>query len=275
MTMAKRWMILTIVMIVVVLAVTALALRSSVREATAIATETMATTAKTAGGTTTAGLSAPAASTDGGAVTIVSLDGTQTFTVPEPGDPEWEDYQEMLQHRQFRSVLRNSSGYGLPYDPEWRSVITGRREAPPIDAELSGGMSSLTALANAVVAAIVAEDRKRLQALRITPAEFETIFWPEFPQSRPYVRIPVAEAWGFHLAKCLGGVGRALQDFGGRQLELIDVSYGSTKEYTNFVLYEDVTLHTLDPESHERVDLGVVPTLAKRNGRFKVFIYRD
>jgi hypothetical protein len=211
---------------------------------------------------------------DEGAI-IVSLDGEQVFTVPKPDDPDWDDYLEMLEHPQYRTIRRNPGEYPIPYDPEWRSVVTGRRDVDPIDLELEGGKGSIEELGEALVAAVTARDSRALFELAVSEKEFKTIFWPEFPQSRPYLRIPADEVWGFHHAKCHGGIKDVLGEFGGRRLELERLITGNRKPYTGFTMIEDVKLQVLDLDNHERYVLSFVPTLVKRNGTYKAYIYRD
>lgn len=208
-------------------------------------------------------------------VTFQSLDGEYTFGVPGPADPEWDDYQAMRQHPRYRSSLDNNPDYQIPYDPEWRSTITGVRYAPPVDQELRSAHDSLGEVAAAVLAAVGESDFDRLNGMSVDRDEFEVICWPSFPQSRPYAKVPVAEAWHFHTGHCAGGIREMLRQHGGRPLVLDTVAQGETVDYGNFRLHNDVVIHALDPDRGEKVQITSLQSVIERNGRFKPFIYKD
>ena len=66
---------------------------------------------------------------------------TQPGHYPEPGDPEYPDYQEMLRQPEYQLSVSNSPGFRIPYDSEWRSMRTGRRDVAMHDRPLSTGGS--------------------------------------------------------------------------------------------------------------------------------------
>jgi hypothetical protein len=204
-----------------------------------------------------------------------SLDGRHTFRVPRPGDPEWEDYLEMRRHPEYASMVQNSAGYAPPYDPEWRASIEGKRKAEPVGLELHGGFSSLRDLAEAVMKELREKDAEGLQELRIRKEEFEIVCWPSFPQSRPYLKIPVAEAWGFHFASSRSGGLQGLRSFGGRSLALEGLGYADIVDYDNFKLFNDLEIIAVDEDTNDRIELSFVQSAIERNGVFKVFMYED
>ncbi len=208
-------------------------------------------------------------------VSFASRDGATVFTVPSPGDPEYADYTEMLQHPRFRSALEGLPGYALPYDPEWRSVIQGKRKTAPTPLQFEGGAGSLAALANAYLQAIGAGDEIAVLRLRISRDEFERILWPEFPQSRPYLRIKPEDAWSLHHANSMSGVLKALEEQAGRKLDLVDIEHGDVVEYTNFTLYRDVLIRVRDAETQRIQELPYLPVVVRRNGKFKAYLYRS
>jgi hypothetical protein len=109
-------------------------------------------------------------------------DGLRRVRVPAPGDAEYVDYQEMLTHLMFRSSVENSPGYAPPYDPEWRSVLTGRRNAGSVDLEFVNGARSLEELGRFVMLAALDGDGQALVGLAVNKDEFELILWPGFPR---------------------------------------------------------------------------------------------
>jgi hypothetical protein len=208
------------------------------------------------------------------AVTITSRDGSLTFRVPKPGDPEYPDYQEMLRHPSYRSSAEGRPGYALPYDPEWRSVIAGKRQVAPIHFALDGGAGSMEQLGQALLAALRAADADKLVRLRVGRQEFETLLWPEFPQSRPYLRIDPEDAWMMHHNSSASAVASLLHTWGGRELELIGVDYGNVVQYTNFTLYQDVRLRVRGAGTADMFEITEVPAIVGCNGQFKTYTYR-
>jgi len=209
------------------------------------------------------------------AASFVSRDGTVRFQVPQPTDAEWADYQEMLKHPAYRSSGTGAPGFAMPYDPEWRAVARGRRDAPAVDLALENAVPRLEDLAQAVLESLRDRDAGRLLSLHLTRDEFLRICWREFPQSRPYLKIPDAEAWSFQQSKCSEAALSALRAFGGRGWILHSVESGRSTPYRNFTLHEGVTIRAIDPESGRLTVLGVAPVVVERDGRFKVFVYGE
>lgn len=209
-------------------------------------------------------------------IAIESRDGRETFTVPAPGDREWEDYLEMKKHRQYQSFMDGRDGYAIPYDPEWRALVRGHRDAPPVDYQLVGTYSSLEDLAREVLRALHDKDAAFLREMHLRMEEFETVCWPSFPQSRPYVRVPVQEAWGLHFAACTSGLAGMMNEHGGRDLVLDEVEVASRTEYPpNFHLLDGVTIHAHDRQTNQSVTIQNVDGVIERDGRFKVYIFED
>jgi len=178
-------------------------------------------------------------------------------------------------HNRNRSPLESSPGYYPPADPESLSVITGRRDAPEVSLELSGGATSLEALARAFLAAVEVKDERALHAMRVSRAEYETILWPEFPQSRPITHIPVREAWGFETARSLAGASRAAGTYGGKHLTFLRVDYARTETFRNFNLLRDVRILIREPRGGQVLGLATMPSVVERHGRYKALIYKD
>lgn len=206
---------------------------------------------------------------------FTSLDGKERFYVPGEGDPHHEDYQRMLEHPRFRSGLRDTDGYALPYDPEWRSEVTGVRQAPPVDMPLWNARSSREELVEELLGALAAGDAQAIDDLRVRREEWEILCWPSFPQSRPYVRVPMGEAWGFHYAKLQGGLSRGMAEFGGKEYELVGVQWGAPKDYGNFVLHSGVRIQARELDSGQLVEIDLVESLLESGGEWKLFSFRD
>lgn len=223
-----------------------------------------------------------------GSVTRATLPGSQRFASPaEPANPAHTSSALALfppdgpaapspsVEPPHRSPLERSPGYYPPNDPESLSVARGRRDAKPVSMELGGGATSERGLVALLLAALGARDGSALQALRVTKPEFATIFWPEFPQSRPITNITLDDAWLMQIAQNASGANRALSGFGGKQLEFIRVDHDPPVPYTNFTMCSNVRIVTRDTSTGEEDVLRFAPSFVERHGRFKVLVYKD
>ena len=155
------------------------------------------------------------------------------------------------------------------------SVVTGRRDAPAVDLELTGGATSIDQLGRRLLAGINARDEGAIHALGVTRQEFEVILWREFPESRPVTHITAADAWEMSSAQAHSGVSRAVGGFGYRNLEFIRVDGGPPVPFRNFSLYRGVEIVTRDPATAQEVRIGFAPSFVERHGRFKVLAFKD
>jgi hypothetical protein len=139
--------------------------------------------------------------------------------------------------------------------------------------ELTGTYASADELARAILDALVANDPAPLHDLHVTQAEFEQLFWPEFPQSRPATNIHAIDAWGFHYASCCDGITQGLTLYGGRPLHLVHLRYDQGfAPYTNFSLYHGVVIQAVDDRG-ESVEVQVATVFVERKGRWKVYMF--
>ncbi len=196
---------------------------------------------------------------------------------PEPGDPNYADYQEMLRQPEYDLSVANSPGDRLPYDPEWRSLRTGRRVVAAHDrAFTAGGSASLDELAQDYIFGLNQVDEPVIRDLQITKPDFLDILWPEFPQSRPAVHIPGEESWFFTAAKQDEGMNKTVGLCKGRRLKLEGARVKRVQEFTNFRILE-VEINAQDETTGETItitgDKGA--TVAERLGRYKFYLYRN
>ena len=155
-------------------------------------------------------------------------------------------------------------------------MARGRRIVSRNDAyALSGTYPSADELAQAILDALTVNDSAPLHALHISREEFEKLFWPEFPQSRPATGIDAADAWGFHYAACCDGISEGLTKWGGRSLHLQHVRYDiGFAPYTNFSLYHGVVIQAVDDRG-ESVDVPIATVFVERQGRWKVYMFNS
>ena len=174
-----------------------------------------------------------------------------------------------------RSPLERSPGYYPPNDPESLSVLTGRRDAPLVNLEFTGGASSKENLALMLLAGLNARDDRALHALRVTRQEFQVILWPEFPESRPVTNITPDDAWQMSIAQSVSGASRAVGGYGGRQLEFLRIESDPPTPYKNFTLHRGTQIVVRDRNTGETERLRFAPTFVERHGQFKVLTYKD
>ena len=179
------------------------------------------------------------------------------------------------QESRSRSMFVNAPGYVPPDDPESLSVVTGRRDAPPIDMNVTGGARSPEALARLLLEALQVGDEHALHALRLTRAEFGAILWPELPESRPITHITVDDAWEMSNGQSLSGVSRAVSTYGSHQLELTHLESSEAVPYRNFSLLRHVILVCHDRSTGEQVRLKFASSFLERRGWYKVVTFRD
>lgn len=165
-----------------------------------------------------------------------------------------------------------------PNDPEAESVYRGRRIVDELSEDavrLSHAYDTPEELVQDILDLVLYEDRAGIESLHVTKEEFATLCWPEFPQSRPITNIPVGDAWMFHAAHCHEGTSNLLKDWGGTELSLREIEYTEgLARYRNFNLYHGIIVHAVTDRG-EPVRLTHIPSLIERNGRWKVYMYKD
>ena len=202
---------------------------------------------------------------------------TQPGQYPEPGDPEFADYREMLRQPEYQLSVSNSPGFRIPYDPEWRSMRTGHREVATHDRPLSaGGARSLDELGQDVLFGLTQMDEEVLRELQITHEDFVKILWPEMPQSRPALSIPADEAWFFQGSKIDDGLNKMAGAAKERRLKFEAVQVTQVIPYTNYRLLE-VRIFAQDASTGETVDITGEKgaTVAERLGVYKFYLFRN
>lgn len=202
--------------------------------------------------------------------------GNPARPVPVPSGPEaGPGASPPARHRAFRSPLERSPGWVPPSDPESLSVITGRRHAPPVSGDLEGGSPTLLTLVETALDAARRGDEDALHRLRVTRSEFERFLWREFPQSRPVTNITAADAWSFISSGSLAGANRAAAAWSGRDLEVREIESSGRMEYTNFTMWRDLVVTVREAATGAEHRITFLPAVIERNGRHKVFTYRD
>jgi hypothetical protein len=144
---------------------------------------------------------------------------------------------------------------------------------PAAPKRLTGGLPSLSQLADVVLQALENGDAGTLQALRISEKEYLTHVFPEFPQAGPSNSIPADFHW-FHLdMRSRSGILDAIDSFGGQKLELaaVVVTQG-VDEYRTYRMHKKVELKVRHPDG--RVEqIRVFGSVVEMDGEFKILSF--
>ncbi len=139
---------------------------------------------------------------------------------------------------------------------------------------LQGTLESDEAVAQAVLAAVEANDRAALMALSVSKDEFEDLVWPTLPASRPEVGMPVSYVWQDTVTKSRAGLAQTLERYGGRRFELVRVETGGdTTDHGSFTISRKTYLVAKDEEGHERTLRLFGSMIRGQDGRSKVYSY--
>ena len=109
---------------------------------------------------------------------------------------------------------------------EARLAASGERQAEDVHPGAGHHAAVVDDLALAVEEVVLETAGRNQQGmidLAIRKEEFEIVCWPSFPQSRPFMRVPWEEAWGFQYANLLGGSREGMRQVAERELEVLDV----------------------------------------------------
>ncbi|MEZ5066855.1 MAG: hypothetical protein R3B81_19240 [bacterium] len=161
-----------------------------------------------------------------------------------------------------------------PEDPERDAYRKGYRDVTPRDLALDDPTyPSAETLAAAVLDALLFDAEDLLTELQVKRREYDEIFWPEMPASRPVTGISAGDSWAFHDAKCRDGIREGLESWGGQKLQLVGLEYrvGFTP-FTNFDLYRGVVIVAVD-ENERQVRIPIASTFVEVGGQWKVFQY--
>lgn len=127
-------------------------------------------------------------------------------------------------------------------------------------------------VAEAVLDALEARDRAALEALLLTREEHRELLWDQLPES---------STWPFEYARWLvehnsrKAITRALERFGGRSFELLEVGFEEEPEvYDGFTLHPGTVLWVRTPNG-QTGRMKVLDVLVERNGGWKPMDYEE
>jgi hypothetical protein len=128
-------------------------------------------------------------------------------------------------------------------------------------------------LCEEVLRALKAKDRKALQTLRITESEYKTYLFPEFPATRAGTDTNVDFHWDYLNVRSFRGISDALDQFGGMDLELLDIITEGVDEYPSYHLLNKVRLKVRrKPDGEEKV-IRVFGSIVELDGQYKLLAF--
>jgi len=160
-------------------------------------------------------------------------------------------------------------------DPEAEAAARGYREVPVSDRTFEhGGAASLDDLVQMVATGIDLGDGPMLDRSAVTFGDFETILWPEFPQSRPAAGVPINESWDFLRRRHMASFNRTTGEMHGKGLKVASIKVGKVVKYTNFKLHDDMDVTLVDAQGNA-IQFDMIRTVVECHGRFKLYSTRD
>ena len=147
-------------------------------------------------------------------------------------------------------------------------AATGCTSKPP----LAHTFSTPEAVASAVLEALAAGDRARLDALALNEEEFKNHVWPDLPAARPERNLPMSYVWGDLHQKSGQMLTSAVRRHSGQRYELSAVSFSDVTPYAGFRVHRAATFRVRDTAGNE-TDVRVCGSMIEQNGAWKVFSY--
>jgi hypothetical protein len=114
-------------------------------------------------------------------------------------------------------------------------------------------------------------DRAAMEALLLTREEHRTLVWESLPEksyfSFDYVRL-------LNEKNTEKAITRALERYGGQDLELVDVAYGKESEtYGDVTLHRGAKIRVRRASDGKEGEIDLVDVLFERNGGWKLMNY--
>lgn len=130
------------------------------------------------------------------------------------------------------------------------------------------GPASPRALGTAVLKALQEKDGEALRSLRVTREEWLHHFWPELPESR---NTPFDFAWQMKDDNSRKGERAALSEFGGEELELLDLTFSLAPEvYPGFTVHRGAELRVRRASDGREGILPILSVVVERQGLWKL-----
>jgi hypothetical protein len=142
-----------------------------------------------------------------------------------------------------------------------------------VDRRLFHACSSAEELVTGILATLNARDKHTLELYRINKREHDELLWPEFPAKD--LNTPMEFNWDMLNTRSWVNAGRAIEDWGGKNLTLISLEFvRGIEPYETFVLHRG-TVVTARTGSGDEVRLRIIGSVVELDGQFKVLSYKD
>jgi hypothetical protein len=120
---------------------------------------------------------------------------------------------------------------------------------------LANARESEEALVEAVLEALALGDREALQGFLVSRSEYEGRLWPHMPDRE---HTTFGFVWGLNEVNSRKGLGQLLSQYGGVQLEFVELTFPSEPEvYDDFTLHFDVQVKVRRADTGEE---GILPS---------------
>ena len=141
---------------------------------------------------------------------------------------------------------------------------------PP--ASLTNSFRSADETAMAMLDAVAAKDRARLEAIAVGEREFEEHVWPELPAARPERNLPLSYVWGDLHQKSGAGLDLVLERHGTKRYELQRVRFRDVTRYPSYVVHRDASFDVIDAAGKPQT-IRLSGSMLEKDGRWKIFSY--
>jgi hypothetical protein len=144
------------------------------------------------------------------------------------------------------------------------------------DAPLRGASPSLTAIGEAVVAGLAAEDRDALAGLLVDRRDFEGRLFEALSNHPAAAQMGPALLWDMQTREGADELDRALREYGGRPLTLRSVEALAVERRQGIVIHRRPRLRVVDSSNGEVFSLQILGSVIEHvaSGSFVLLTYR-
>lgn len=131
---------------------------------------------------------------------------------------------------------------------------------------------SAESLGTALLGALAANDRTRLEDLAVNEDEFRRHVWPDLPAARPERKLPFSYVWGDLHQKSGASLSQILERHGSRRYRLKRIAFASHSQYRHYLIHREATFEVLDDAGNPAA-LRLCGSVLEKDDAWKVFSY--